>query len=46
MSSCFSQAAVAGLLATIQVKLKGVSTRAITAATAETLTLKAVLPRP
>ena len=46
MSSWRSQPAVAGLVDTIQVKLKGVRTSASTAATAEMLTLSAVLPRP
>ena len=41
-----SQPAVAGLLATIQLKFSGVSTSAISAATADTLTDSAVLPRP
>ena len=44
-SSC-SQPAVAGLVAIIQVKLKGVRKSASTAATAEMLTDSARLPRP
>ena len=40
------QPAVAGLVAIIQAKLNGVSTSAMTAATAEMLTESAVLPRP
>jgi hypothetical protein len=46
MSSVRSQPAVAGLVDTIQVKFSGVSSSAIKAATAEMLTLSAVLPRP
>jgi hypothetical protein len=46
MSSVRSQPAVAGLLATIQVKFSGVSTSASSAATADMLTDSAVLPRP
>ena len=41
-----SQEAVSGLVAIIQLKLKGVAKSAITLATAEMLTDKAVLPRP
>ena len=46
MASTFSQLAVTGLPATIQLKLKGVATSASRLATAETLTDNAVLPRP
>jgi hypothetical protein len=46
ISSVFNQAAVAGFAAIIQVKLNGVRNSAITAATADTLTDSAVLPRP
>ncbi len=46
IAKVFSHADVSGLVATIQLKLKGVATKAITLATAETLTDKAVLPLP
>ncbi len=46
MSSWRNQPAVAGLLATIQLKFNGVSTSAISAATHDTVTDSAVLPRP
>ena len=44
--NCCSQPAVAGFVATIQVKLNGVRNSASTLATAERLTDKAVLPPP
>ena len=46
MAKVCSHAAVSGLVATIQLKLNGVATKAIMLATAETLTDKAVLPLP
>ncbi len=46
MDSVCSHAEVLGLVATIQLKLNGVATSAITLATAEMLTDSAVLPRP
>ena len=46
MESSFNQEAVSGLVAIIQLKLKGVANRAMVLATAEILTDSAVLPRP
>ena len=46
IASSRSQLAVAGLAAIIQLKLKGVATRAMMLATADTLTDRAVLPWP